>query len=310
METETLLLGVDGGGTRCRARLCAASGEVLAEALAGPANIRFGLEESMAAVREAAQRCLEQAGFSARDIGRITACLALAGASEPMHLTAAQGWRHPFARTVVTTDAHAACIGAHRGGDGGVIVVGTGSVGWAVLGGRHYRIGGWGLPVSDEGSGAWLGCEALRRVLWAHDGRIAWSDLTRTLFRQFHGDPHAIVRWSGTATPRDFGVLAPRIVEHAHRNDPVASELMRLAAAHIDALAARLVAAGAERIALTGGLAPHIVPWLSPGTQAHLVPPAGDALDGAIALARAAAERRVTDIGALAARDGENDGSR
>lgn len=294
MKTETLLLGVDGGGTRCRARLCAASGEVLAEALAGPANIRFGLEESMAAVREAAQRCLEQAGFSGGDIRQITACLALAGASEPTHLAAAQEWKHPFARTIVTTDAHAACIGAHRGEDGGGVVVGTGTVGWAVLGGRRYRVGGWGLPVSDEGSGAWLGCEALRRVLWAHDGRIAWSDLTRTLFRQFHCDPHAIVRWSATAAPRDFGVLAPRIVEHAHRNDPVASELMQLAAAHIDALAARLVAAGAERIALNGGLAPHIMPWLSPETQAHLVAPAGDALDGAIALARAAAEQRVT----------------
>jgi glucosamine kinase len=294
VKAHSLLLGVDGGGTRCRARLCATSGETLGEAVAGPANIRFGLEESMAAVLEAAQQCLEQAGLSTRDLKRITACLALAGASEPTHLAAAQGWKHPFARTTVTTDAHAACVGAHRGEDGGVVIVGTGTVGWAVLGGRHHRVGGWGLPISDEGSGAWLGCEALRRVLWAHDGRIAWSDLTRTLFRQFQCDPHAIVRWSATAAPRDFGVLAPRVVEYAKRKDPVATELMQLAAVHIDALAARLVAAGAKRLALTGGLAPHITPWLSQETQARLVPAAGDALDGALTLARAAAEQRAT----------------
>ena len=64
---------------------------------------------------------------------------------------------------------------------------------------------------------------------------------------------------------------------------------MQAAAAHIDALATRLVALGAERVALTGGLAPFIEPRLRDETKRHLVPPAGDALEGALGLARAAA---------------------
>ena len=52
------------------------------------------------------------------------ACLALAGASEPTYLAAAQSYPHPFRRTIVTTDAHAACLGAHGDNDGGVIVAG------------------------------------------------------------------------------------------------------------------------------------------------------------------------------------------
>jgi glucosamine kinase len=290
LKANALLLGVDGGGTKCRARLCAPSGATLGEAVAGPANIRLGLETSLAAVLQATWQCLDQAGLSSRDLPRVIACLALAGASEPATLAAAQAKKHPFGRTTITTDAHAACVGAHGGGDGGIIVVGTGSIGWAEIGGRHYRVGGWALPVSDEGSGAWLGCEALRRVLWAHDGRIAWTALLNALFDRFQRDPHAIVQWTSEALPRDFGSLAPQVVEHAMRGDPAGIELMQLAAAHVDALAARLVGLGARRLSLVGGLALYMTPWVSEHTHAHLVPPAGDALDGALQLARVAAE--------------------
>ena len=220
----------------------------------------------------------------------MAACLALAGASEPTDLAAAQTQKYPFGRTTITTDANAACVGAHRGRDGGVIIVGTGSIGWANLKGRHYRVGGWGLPVSDEGSGAWLGREALRRVLWAHDGRAASTDLLRALFEQFRNDPHAIVRWTSKASPRDFGSLAPQVVEHARSGDHAGIELMQSAAAHIDALAARLIELGVTRLSLAGGLALPMTPWLARDTTAHLVAPAGDALDGALQLARVTAE--------------------
>jgi glucosamine kinase len=287
---NVLLLGVDGGGTRCRARLCAHSGKILAEAETGPANLRLGLATSFAAVSEAAEQCLRRASLSPQNLTRIVACLALAGASEPGHLAAAQKHRHPFRKAVITTDAHAACVGAHGNSDGGVIVAGTGAVGWAIVDGQIYRIGGWGLPISDEGSGAWLGVEALRRALWASDGRRPWTPLLHELFAEFADDPHAIVTWTATASPRDFGSLAPRIVAHAGNGDGAAIELMKLAGAHIDALAARLVAVGAEQLALVGGFAPSLQPWLATTTKSRLIEPAGDAVTGALRLARACAD--------------------
>ena len=42
-----LFLGVDGGGTRCRARLTEVDGRMLGEGIAGSANIRLGLNESL-----------------------------------------------------------------------------------------------------------------------------------------------------------------------------------------------------------------------------------------------------------------------
>ena len=286
MTEKLLLLGVDGGGTQCRARLCGFSGAILGKGLAGPANLRLGLEESFTAVLDATAQCFAEAGLSFGDHD-VLACLALAGASEPIHLAAAQKHKHPFRRAVITTDAHAACVGAHRGQDGGVIIIGTGTIGWAVLEGRNYRVGGWGFPISDEGSGAWLGCEVIRRVLWAHDMRIPWTGLLNCVFEQFNSDPHAIVRWMDSARPRDFGGLAPLVIEYASRNDPVGCELMRLAAGYIEGLAERLAALGVSRLALTGGLASSIEPWLS--RRRGLVPAAADALTGAVQLAREAA---------------------
>ena len=287
MTEETLLLGVDGGGTHCRARLSDLSGKVLGEGVSGPANVRLGVGQSFAAVFEAIDHCLLHAALSREDLGRTIACLAFAGASEPKHLAAAYRQRHPFRKILITTDAHAACLGAHGGNDGGIVIAGTGTVGWAIVNGQSHRVGGWGLPVSDEGSGAWLGLEVLRRVLWAADGRAPWTPLLRVLFAHFAQAPHAIVDWVVTATPRDLGSFARTVSEHAAAGDETARDLMKLAAGHIDGLAAQLVALGADRIAIMGGLGPALRPWLGAETVAHLVEPERDALHGALMLARA-----------------------
>jgi glucosamine kinase len=287
---DFLLLGIDGGGSRCRARLCNIAGATLSEGVGGAANLRLGVEQSFASVLQATTQCMSGAGLSSRDFERVVACVALAGASEPSQLEAARGHEHPFRVAVFVTDGQAACVGAHGGRDGGIIVIGTGSIGWAELNGRQYQVGGWGWPISDEGSGAWLGCEALRRALWAHDGRMPWSALLRSLFAKFRSDPHAIVHWMTGASPKDFAAFAPAIVEHALANDPVAVELLRLAGGHVDALAQRLIDFGVDRLSLVGGLAASIEPWLADSTRHHLVAPGGDAVAGALQLARNAAE--------------------
>jgi glucosamine kinase len=287
VKSAQFLLGIDGGGTRCRARLTDKAGAFLGEGVAGPANIRLGLDASRSAVLDAARQSLRAAGLAEAALERTVACLALAGATEPRELAAVQEWLLPFGHWIVTTDAQAACVGAHRGRDGGVAIVGTGSIGWAIVEERTYRVGGWGLTLGDEGSGAWLGREAIRRTLYAYDGRAAWTPLLTRLFEQFDADPHAVVRWAATARPSHFGSLAPLVIEHAARDDPAAMSLMRQAAGHIDALVMRLTALGAERVALAGGLAPVIEPWLAPKTGVHLVPAAADALGGALRLARA-----------------------
>src|SRR3984893_11225393 len=78
---------------------------------------------------------------------------------------------HPLQDVVFASDANVACLGAHRGRDGGIVVLGTGSIGFASVKGRELRIGGYGFPISDEGSGADVGLQAVRLPPRAPDGR-------------------------------------------------------------------------------------------------------------------------------------------
>jgi glucosamine kinase len=76
------------------------------------------------------------------------------------------------------------------------------------------------------------------------------------------------------------------VIEYAARNDAAGCELLRLAAGYIDGMAERLASLGVRRLALAGGLAPSIEPWLAQATRRLLVPAEGDALSGALRLAR------------------------
>ena len=285
-----VLFGVDGGGTRCRARLTEMDGTILAESVGGPANLRLGLDSSIRVVSECAKQCLRQARLADRE-RKVVACLALAGASEPEKLAAAKQARYPFRSAVITTDARAACIGAHQGGNGGIVIAGTGSIGWASLNGQEYRVGGWGFPLSDEGSGAWIGFAVLKRLLWAHDGLGDWTDMLRVVFERFDGNAHNIVRWMDDARPADYAELAPMAVAHAQRGDAVAVDVVTRAAARIEAIAGRLDDLGVSRLCLMGGLADSIKPFLSCARRNTLAPPMGDALSGALHLARVEAQR-------------------
>ena len=91
------------------------------------------------------------------------------------------------------------------------------------------------------------------------------------------------------ATATDYATFAPLVMRHADSGDPVARRIIRDAAEQIDELVRRLCEFGASRVALLGGLATSMQPWLAPDVQRRLVPVEGDAVDGALHLARRAA---------------------
>lgn len=290
---EILLLGIDGGGSGCRARLARCDGQVLGEGEAGPANLRLGIDMAFAEIGAATRKAMSQAG-RAEAGARVIACLALAGASEPKQHALALARAHGFLHRSIVTDAHAACVGAHGGADGGIVIVGTGSIGWAILHGDSYRIGGHGLILSDEGSGAWLGREALRHVLRWRDGLAPPSGLAEELLARFDGDRARLVEWADCATPGAFASLAPHIVRNAAAGDPVATALLGDAGRHIGALLDRLRELSVPRLSLMGGLADTVKQYLPDDKRTFLTAPRGDALSGALRLAREAAQSHFT----------------
>lgn len=284
--SDLLFLGIDGGATTCRARIVDAKGTTLGEGEAGTANPRFGLEAAFGEILDATRGAMAAAGLPEGALADLHAGLGLAGTGQRRDHDAVLAHPHPFATIALATDAHTACLGAHAGADGAILILGTGSCGWAIVGGEPRRIGGLGFPISDHGSGAWLGLTAIRRSLLAVDGIEPETALTRAVLARFDDDTDTAVAWQSEAQPRDYAALAPLVIDHAGDKDPLAVELMRASAAEATLLADALLATGVGRLALMGGLAPHTRPWLPTHLQDSIVEPSGDALDGAILLAR------------------------
>lgn len=280
-----LFLGIDGGGTGCRARLETADGRVLGQGFAGPASTRFGIDTAFAALMAAADAAIAEANLPAADRAGIAVGVGLAGYGRKGAPEALAAQAHSFARIVFDSDVVAACLGAHAGGDGGILILGTGSCGIARVGGRTVRVGGYGFPISDEGSGADLGLRALRLALRAHDGRYPASALTDEIMRRFHADPYEVVAWMDKATATDYATFAPMVMRHADQGDAAGRAVVQAAANEADNLARALQAAGSPRLTLIGGLASALEAWLAPDVRRRLAPPKGDAVDGALILA-------------------------
>ena len=285
-----LYLGIDAGGTQTRARLVSGEGEILGIGQAGPANTPTGLPDAFRAVEEAWSQALRQAGLGEPDLSSIRAGLGIAGLNRRGVLPGLQEHHFPFRSIRFASDAAIAQLGAHSGGDGAVVIVGTGSIGFGRVGEDVFTIGGYGFPVSDEGSGAELGLRAIRRALWARDGRIPHSQLTHDVLGRFHGSAGEIVDWTGRAAPGDYAMFAPLVMDHAAQGDPVAEQIVQESAARLDRLIRALLDRGAQHCCLMGGVAARMRDWLSPSIRERLREPLGDALDGAILLARRAPE--------------------
>ena len=288
LQPGPLFVGVDGGGTGCRARIEDAEGCLLGTGIAGPAALRIGIDRALAEVEKACRAALEEGGLGSNALSSVHAAVGLAGVGRKGALEQLVLRPHPYRSVVYVHDATIACIGAHGAKDGGIVIVGTGSVGFAVVGGREFRIGGYGFPISDEGSGADLGLHAIRLALRAYDERSIGGSLTRDVMMRFHNDPFEAVTWMDQATATDYATFAPLVMRHADAGDPVARRIVRDAAEQIDELVRRLSECGASRVALLGGLASSMQPWLAPDVQRRLVAVEGDALDGALHLARRA----------------------
>lgn len=272
-----LYLGIDGGGTGCRAAVADTTGRILGLGQAGPANIASDPDTAAANILQASDSALKAAGG-----GTICAAgLGLAGANAagaPDRLRAAL----PFAHVHIVTDAITAIKGALGPADGIVAALGTGSVFASQIGGAIRQIGGRGLVLGDEASGAWIGRSLLAQTLRAIDGHTALTPLLEAILAE-HRSPDAIVAFSLCARPADFAALAPRVLTS---QDPAAATIMAQATADITASVALLQPALALPVTFLGGLGPAFAARLPHLPQR---PARGTALDGALLLAREAA---------------------
>ena len=268
--------------THCRARLRAADGTALAEASGAASNIHVDFAAAVAAMRAVVDEVLAKAGLGDVRRGAIALGFGLAGFKQGSDQTRVAAAFPGFRLVCAGNDATTACIGAHAGADGGLVIAGTGSAAIARVGGQETIIGGRGFTLGDDGSGSHIGLDALRSAMRAYDGLAPASALTDDILAEFDADPVAMMNWARDAKPGDFGAFAPRVFEHAAGRDPIALGIVNAAARAIGALTRGVVALGAEQVAMVGGVGEALRPYFEPEIAARLSPPLYDPTDGAI----------------------------
>ena len=163
----------------------------------------------------------------------------------------------------LATDLLIACLGAHNGSDGAVMITGTGSCGFSYVKGHPYTLGGHGFPHGDKGSGAWFGFQAANYVLMSLDGLKAPSAINEKLLSLLQvKDGLEMVEVIAGKPAAFYAKMANLVFDAAEQGDQVAQEIVKEGAEYISGIARQLLKQQPPRISLIGGLTPRIKPWL------------------------------------------------
>jgi len=228
----SVILGVDGGGTNTRAAI-EMDGKVVGVGHSGSIKrLRVGAEAAEANLRSALKEAFAQAG-----VKRVQAAsCGVASASMPGITEWITGVFNDFGvdRSEVVGDEVIALDAAFQGGPGILQIAGTGSntIGRAPDGSRESA-GGWSSRLGDEGSGYWIGVNAVRRALHAYDREEPCQIIERV--SEIWGTPTIddfINLGDGTPGP-DYAALAPTINDLAEAGDEVALGTVKQAAADL-----------------------------------------------------------------------------
>ena len=260
------ILGIDGGGSRTRARIALRSGETVATGEAGPSGVSAnGFEGAQRAILDATRAALKAAGLREADCDFGAVCMGLSGVDRPAEREVMLSWaRAALAPAVeVVNDVELVLAAGTPARWGVALIAGTGSIGLGrAPDGRAVRAGGWGYRFGDEGSGYDLAREALRAASQAADGRGTPTRLLADILGFWElTDPSGLIPkvYRSGLKPADLAALAPLVTAAAHDGDAIAAAIVTRAGASLAQIVqavARALDFGADPtpLALAGGL--------------------------------------------------------
>lgn len=222
-----LFLGIDGGGTKTR---CVVGDEkaVLGSGSGSGCNIvRLGEACARDSLSGAIHEACIQAGVSPLQITRT--CAGLAGAADDGIASLAQRILIEIIGGAIEVigDMEIALESAFGGGPGVIMIAGTGSIAYGRNEkGETARAGGWGRVISDEGSGHWIGLQAMKAALHQYD-RGEQCGLLRELMSALNAnDVHDLAVQANADPLPEFAPLFPRVVAAAENGDAVALDVL------------------------------------------------------------------------------------
>lgn len=170
-DYQSFYLGIDAGGTKCELMIADANLKKIYES-------KFkSLHYSVVGAKVIAEKfsvlikdILKKNKLDIKNCKGI--CIGLAGAREDADrnlLKKEFSKRLKFDKIRIETDTMTGLYGAFNGADGLILISGTGSVLFGKSQNKIYRIGGWGRILGDEGSGYWIGLQALKHAAKEYD---------------------------------------------------------------------------------------------------------------------------------------------
>lgn len=249
MNTD-IFLALDGGGTKTLCLIADAEGHILGYGTGGGANANLvPAEVARASMLGAVQEAWTASGLSSQR-GRLAAISGPTGERSPDIVADVTGIVDAI--RVGESDAAWASVRPWVARDYGLdldvavmVDSGTGSTsGGRNRDGRKVTVGGWGWLLGDEGSGFWIGRQAVRAAIFAEDGRGAPTALPRAIcaalaLRELHDLVPLI--YQGPQGRRPIAGLAPLVVEVARQGDTVARQILAAAGRELAAMACAVI---------------------------------------------------------------------
>ena len=255
------IVGVDAGGTKTNARLYDRTGEELFNANEGVGNMLVDRAAALANVRKAVSSCLERVPTHKETAVFVGAAGVMAGTNrQDMRLFLRESFPHCVIE--VETDGCLAIYAKLRGGDGILVVSGTGSIAYGKLGGKLERAGGWGHLLEEEGSGYAIAVGALARIMRETDHSIPYSACSTSLLRHLGADVFGVVNFVYNHTKSEIASLTKLVVAAADDGDEKAAGLLRVAGRRLAELAETVYRktgfCGVAPIVVSGGVLENI----------------------------------------------------
>jgi glucosamine kinase len=231
-SNRKFVLAVDGGQSSTLALLAALDGTIIAYGRGGPSNHYNepgGHQRLESALSDSTGEALKAAGQNAGTVAHV--CLGMTG-SHPQAGVIAQSL-FPGATVEQLHDSVTALAGASVAQPGVVVIAGTGVVAYGrVDSGEEARSSGWGYLIGDEGSGYWIGIEAMRAACKAADGRDEATTLTRRILKALQVDDLKALHlklYAHEISRSAIAALAAVTADAAREGDAVAVRLLQRA---------------------------------------------------------------------------------
>ena len=226
------VLGIDAGGTKTVCLLVDASRTVAVEARGPGANLQVAGEAGV----EAVLRDVTTRATGDRAVTPAAICVGIAGVDRDDEARAVRAIvRRIFPRSrILVVNALVALVAGAQDAPGIVIIAGTGSIVYGRnAAGEAARAGGWGHMVGDEGSGYWIGREAVTAVMRAADGRGPATRLVDEILAHFGvADVSRLPRivYARDVPRVNVAALGPIVHRVAREGDAVAVRILERAA--------------------------------------------------------------------------------